>query len=147
MPDRTPIYLEPTQEQGRALFARGIPAEVVMLNLLRFRAVADYSATPNLAPAEPISGAAAYELYIQHTLPYLRASGGDVIFLGKGGAFLIGPADERWDAALLVRQHSVRDFMAFAANEGYLDGMGHRLAALEDSRILPLVQQELPGGD
>lgn len=50
-------YLEPTQEAGRALFMRGIPGEVVMLNLLRLRQVADYAANPELAPVQPISGA------------------------------------------------------------------------------------------
>jgi len=87
-----------------------------MLNLLRFREVADYSRAPHLAPPEPISGTAAYERYIEHTLPFLQASGGNVIFLGKGGTFLIGPTEERWDAAMLVRQRSVGDFMAFASN-------------------------------
>ncbi len=46
-------YLEPTQEAGRAFFTRNISGSIVMLNLLRFRSVADYSATPNLAPAAP----------------------------------------------------------------------------------------------
>jgi len=132
-------YLEPTQESGRALFVRGIPGPVVMLNLLRFRAVADYSANPELAPASPISGEAAYRLYMSHTLPYLHASGGELLFYGKGGSFLIGPSDERWDAVMLIRQSSVASFFAFASNEGYLSGMGHRVAALEDSRLLPLV--------
>lgn len=136
-------YLEPTQELGRAFVARGISGRVVMLNLLRFRDVADYSATPHLAPQEPISGAAAYQLYIKHTLPHLEKSGGEVIFLGQGGHFLIGPANERWDAAMLVRQRSVSDFMAFAANQAYLEGMAHRVAALEDSRLLPLVEGDV----
>ena len=34
-----------------------IEGGLVMLNLLRFREVADYSANPELAPAAPISGA------------------------------------------------------------------------------------------
>ena len=137
-------YFDPTQESGRALFARGIEGPVVMLNLLRFREVADYSATPELAPASPISGEAAYRLYVAHTLPHLARSGGEVIFYGRGGAFLIGPSDERWDAALLVRQTSVASFFAFASNRDYLAGMGHRLAALEDSRLLPLVEERAP---
>ena len=132
-------YLSPTHEQGRALFSRGISGSVVMLNLLRFRPVADYSATPALAPKSPISGEEAYRLYFEHTLPYLRASGGEVVFYGRGGDFLIGPTDERWDAAMLVRQSDLASFMAFASNEGYLSGIGHRTAALEDSRLLPLV--------
>lgn len=131
-------YLEPTQEAGRAFFMRGISGSVVMLNLLRFRAVADYTATPYLAPPQPISGEAAYRLYMEHTLPHLEASGGEVLFFGKGGHFLIGPGDERWDAVLLVRQRSVHDFMAFASHEEYLQGIGHRTAALEDSRLLPM---------
>jgi len=137
-------YFEPTQESGRALFARGIAGPVVMLNLLRFREVADYSATPELAPPSPISGETAYRLYIAHTLPHLARSGGEVAFLGRGGSFLIGPSDERWDAALLVRQTSVASFFAFASNREYLAGVGHRLAALEDSRLLPLVEERAP---
>lgn len=134
-------YLEPTQESGREFFMRGISGRVVMLNLMRFRPLADYSANPSLAPASPISGEAAYCLYMEHTLPFLEASGGEILFYGKGGAFLIGPESERWDAAMLVRQSSVASFLAFASNQDYLSGIGHRLAALEDSRLLPLVQE------
>lgn len=138
----TPCYLEPTQESGRDLYLRGIEGEVVMLNLLRFRETADYSATPELQPEGPISGAAAYDLYVEKTLPHLLESGGSLEFMGEGGPFLIGPPDERWDAVLLVRHRSVETFMSFAQNEAYLGGMGHRLAAILDSRLLPIV----PGG-
>jgi hypothetical protein len=131
-------YLEPTQESGRAFVARAIEGAVVMLNLLRFRDVADYSATPDLAPATPISGAEAYDRYMAHTMPYLMASGGELLFFGEGGAFLIGPEVERWDRALLVRQRSPAAFLAFATDDAYLAGIGHRTAALEDSRLLPL---------
>ena len=135
-------YFEPTQESGRALVMRGIRGEVVMLNLLRFREVADYSANPELAPEPPIAGAEAYDRYIAHTLPYLKKSGGDLLFMGGGGPFLIGPEGERWDRALLVRQKSLGAFMAFAVNEAYLTGIAHRTAALADTRLLPLI--ELP---
>lgn len=135
-------YLEPTQASGRAFLERAISGSVVMLNLLRFRNIADYSATPQLAPQEPISGAEAYQLYVKHTLPHLRKSGGELIFMGKGGNFLIGPSDERWDVVMLVRQGSVGDFMAFASNPEYMEGMGHRVAALEDSRLLPIVEDD-----
>ena len=137
-------YLEPTQSAGRALFQRGIAGPVVMLNLLRFRAIADYAANPELAPPAPISGAAAFERYIAHTLPYLERSGGSLLFVGDGGPLLIGPADEHWDRVMLVRQSSVRSFLAFAQDAGYLAGLGHRTAALADSRLLPLVELPLP---
>ena len=136
-------YLNPTQEQGRALFSRGMSGGVVMLNLLRFRAFADYAATPSLKPDTPISGEQAYRLYLEHTLPHLKASGGELLFYGSGGEFLIGPSNERWDAAMLVRQSSLQSFLEFASNQLYLSGMGHRTAALEDSRLLPLVAQHV----
>jgi uncharacterized protein (DUF1330 family) len=135
-------YIEPSQDAGRAFVMRHISGSIVMLNLLRFREVADYSATPDLAPAVSISGAAAYQKYIEHALPYLRESGGDLLFLGSGGPFLIGPESERWDMVMLVRQQSVDAFLAFASHEAYLAGIGHRTAALEDSRLLPLTQIE-----
>ncbi|GGF28236.1 hypothetical protein GCM10011611_37830 [Aliidongia dinghuensis] len=132
-------HLEPTQASAVAFMRREIAGEFVMLNLLRFRAVADYSAHPDLAPETPISGADAFDRYIAHTLPFLSASGGELLFVGEGGPFLVGPADERWDRVMLVRQASVRQFMDFAGNAAYLAGIGHRRAALEDSRLLPLV--------
>lgn len=138
----TERFLEVSQEAGAALFARNISGEVIMLNLLRFRDVADYSANPELMPKEPISGAAAYQKYIDHTLPFLRKSGGDLIFLGKGGKYLIGPQEEQWDLVMLVRQKSLSDFIAFSRNQEYLSGLGHRTAALEDSRLLPLVESK-----
>ena len=135
-PDQPACYLEPTQ--GHAFVMRRMTGNIVMLNLLRFRETADYSATPELAPEAAISGAAAFQRYVEHTLPYLRETGGDLLFLGAGGPFLIGPQTERWDMAMLVRHHSVESFMAFASHEAYLAGIGHRTAAVEDSRLLPL---------
>ena len=43
---------------------------------------------------------------------------------------------------MLVSQRSVQSFLAFAQHESYLAGIGHRTAAIEDSRLLPL--SELP---
>jgi len=63
-----------------------------------------------------------------------------MMFLGRGGAFLVGPSDERWDA---VNAHSAAQcsgLLAFASDEGYLAGIGTELPALEDSRLLPLVE-------
>ncbi|MHA3976240.1 hypothetical protein ACW9UR_01030 [Halovulum sp. GXIMD14794] len=133
-------HLAPTQAAAVATLARAIPGPVVMLNLLRFRETADYAETPELAPEHPISGAQAFDRYIEHTLPHLRASGGELLFLGSGGPWLIGPEGEHWDAAMLVRQASVAAFLAHARNEALMAGAGHRTAALLDARLLPLDQ-------
>jgi len=131
-------YLDPTPQAAEALARRDIEGPITMLNLMRYRDTADYSADPDLAPDQPISGADAYARYAAHTLPYLIESGGRVLLEGVGGGFFIGPDNERWDYVLVVRQRSLKDFFAFASNPGYLEGLGHRTAALEDSRLLPI---------
>jgi hypothetical protein len=137
-------YLAPSPRAGMIFIERGIEGSVVMLNLLRFRDVADYSANPELEPDTPMSGAEAFNRYIEHTLPFLRQSGGDVLFLGAGGEFLIGPEDQRWDLVMLIRQSSVKSFLAFASHQEYLAGIGHRTAAIEDSRLLPIIELMKP---
>lgn len=132
-------YLMPTQTAGRDFIMKQIKGPVVMLNLLRFRETADYTASPELDPSEPITGEQAFQFYIDHTLPFLTASGGEVLFMGKSDAFLIGPPDEKWDFVMLIKQNSVNTFLAFESNEAYMKGIGHRTAALEDSRLLPIV--------
>ena len=139
-PPERDVYLDPTDASVTALFTRNIQGSVTMLNLVRFRDSADYSAYPELAPATPITGRQAYARYIEHTLPFLRASGGKLLYLGDGGDYLIGPPEQGWDMAMLVKQSSVDAFLAFAADEGYLAGIGHRVAAVRDSRILPLTE-------
>jgi uncharacterized protein (DUF1330 family) len=134
-------YLDATREAGRKFYQRGIAGPVVMLNLLRFKTEADYSGSPELAPEQTISGKEAYRRYMAHTLPFLKEAGAEVIFMGKGGDFLIGPEAAHWDEVLLVRHASVDKFLAFAQNEGYLKGVGHRTAALADSRLLPIEEQ------
>ena len=138
------MYLEPSDESARRFFERDIKGPLTMLNLLRFRDVADYSRFPQLAPPEPISGREAYDRYVRHTIPFLNASGGSLEFFGTGGHNFVGPAEERWDLVMLVRQASVNGFLAFASNDDYLAGIGHRTAALEDSRMLPIVDRPLP---
>ncbi len=136
-------HLEPTDDQAVRLLSRlGDDAPFVAINLLRFRPVADYTADPHLAPDTPISGAEAYRRYCDHTLPFLLESGGRVLLEGDADTFFIGPADERWDHVLVIEQASIADFLAFAENEAYLAGLGHRTAALEDSRLLPVSPSE-----
>jgi uncharacterized protein (DUF1330 family) len=133
-------FVEPTQVNGAALVARGIEGPVEMLNLLRFRDVADYSRSPELAPDEPISGEAAYALYSAATLPHVAAAGAEVTWVADGAGPLIGPSDERWDRVLVVRYPDVATFLSMTTNEEYLATVGHRTAALEDSRLFPLVR-------
>jgi hypothetical protein len=93
-------------------------------------------------PEDSISGREAFQRYINHTLPFLQESGGEINFLGEGGKYFIGPDAEKWDLAMLIRQSSLGGFMEFASNDAYIAGLGHRNAAIIDSRLLPLVEHQ-----
>lgn len=135
-------YIEPTQESGRAFFIHfQDKGKVVMLNLLRFKKIADYSGMEEISPGKEISGREAYNLYMKLAEPIIEKLGSKVLFFGECGSFLIGPQSEEWDRMLLVEHPSAADFIAFAQNEEYMKLAGHRKAALEDSRLLPIVQK------
>ena len=131
-------YIAPTNANAAALLARELDGPVVMLNLLKFREIADYGHAPDLAPAHPISGRAAYARYEAAITPLLEASGGEILFAGAAGRWFIGPETEHWDHALLVRQASVARFLAFAQDPAAAEPGHHRTAALADSRLMPL---------
>ena len=43
------------------------------------------------------------------------------------------------------KQNSVESFLNFESHEAYLKGIGHRAAALEDSRLLPIEETKAQG--
>jgi len=131
-------HLNVTPEAGKAFYQQKIEGKVTMLNLLKFRETADYTGYENLAPDAQITGKIAYYAYMKAVSPLIKKAGGEVLFYGKSSAFLIGPAEEKWDAVLLVRHESSAAFLAFAQDEDYQKIKGHRQAALEDSRLLPI---------
>ena len=139
-------YIDATEDQGKVFYQEfHDKGKVVMLNLLRFRRVADYVNATNLKPANEISGKEAYDRYLESTLPHLSKAGSKVLFYGSCNKFLIGPTTEHWDAMLLVEHQSVQKFIEFSRNEDYLKGAGHRTAALEDSRLLPITEKLIEG--
>jgi uncharacterized protein (DUF1330 family) len=131
-------FLDVTPQQGAAFFGTPDDGPVVMLNLLRFRAQADYSHAPGLEPEGGCSGREAYDRYMREMTPLLEASGGEVLFSGTSAGFLIGPQDETWDHVLLVRQASKASFLAFASDPEAQAITAHRAAAICDSRLLPI---------
>jgi uncharacterized protein (DUF1330 family) len=132
-------FIEATAEQGKIFYREFYnKGKVVMLNLLKFKTVADYADHEHLKPKSEITGKEAYQLYMKNTLPLLTKAGSRVLFHGSCKGFLIGPETEYWDEVLLVEHQSVQQFITFAQNKEYLKGADHRTAALENSRLLPI---------
>lgn len=136
-------YIDATPEAGKDFYLNNLEGEILMLNLLKFKSIADYDNFPMIKPETKITGKEAYHEYMNHTLPFLEEAGGTVLFYGKSYSFLIGPEYEKWDAVLIVMHKNKETFLQFASNKDYLKGIGHRIAALEDSRLLPMQQDKL----
>lgn len=131
-------YIDATENTGKEFYLNFIKkGKIVMLNLLKFKLKADYTDFESLKPKDQISGEEAYKIYMENTIRELSEKNSHIIFYGKSKSFLIGPEFEKWDAILLVEHQSVETFMAFSKSKAYLDNLGHRTAALEDSRLLP----------
>ena len=130
-------HLWPNNEQWE--FIRNYPdqtAKVVMLNLLKFRPTADYSDHPDETPC---SGEEAYQRYSALASPCVESVGGRLVYSGKSEAPVIGPVDEKWDKVLLVEYPSIAAFQEMGFSDEYRSVAYHRTAALEDSRLIPII--------
>lgn len=129
--------IEPTEQQFAA-FVQEIPEDkpIVMINLLRYREQAEY---PAGFDASPCSGREAYQRYGEQAVQHVAAVGGRPIWMGVAHAVVIGPADEKWDDAVLVEYPSRQAFMEMVAKPDYRQCAVHRTAALADSRLIATV--------
>jgi uncharacterized protein (DUF1330 family) len=105
---------------------------IVMINLLRYRAQADY---PPGTVTESITGRQAYERYSQRALRHLMKIGGRPIWRADVRGSPIAPPGERWDEIILVEYPSRGAFERMITSSEYQADVVHRTAALEDSRL------------
>lgn len=132
MPDH---HIDPTREAFDAFKALPRDYPVEMLNLLRFRADAAYPAD-HPAAAERLTGAEAYRRYGQESGPVFARVGGAIIWSGAPECVLIGPAEERWDAAFVARYPTAAAFLEMVTDPAYRLAVVHRQAAVATSRLI-----------
>lgn len=126
--------IEPDAEQLEAFANQHDDGmEIVMLNLLRYRAQANY---PAHLEQPPCSGREAFKRYAKLSIGCIEGVGGKVIFIGAALATIIGPTDEEWDDIFLVRYPSRQAFLEMIAAADYAAIAFHRSAALQDSRLI-----------
>lgn len=126
--------LNPSREQ-LAEFAARMPAgqPILMLNLLRYNASADY---PSGSEHAACSGREAYKRYSRTAIAKVQGVGGRVEILAPVQVALIAPPGENWDDMLLVRYPSPEAFLAMIGDPEYQAATVHRTAALADSRLI-----------
>jgi uncharacterized protein (DUF1330 family) len=128
--------VNPNSEQIAAMLASaGATGVINMINLLRFRAKANYPADHACA-RENLSGEQAYQRYMAATAPFIDKLGGRVVWAGAPNLVVIGPAEESWDLAFIVEYPSVAAMLSMLGDGEYQKIGIHRNAAVEDSRLI-----------
>ena len=121
-----------------AQFLNSAPSgPLIMIQLLKFRDVADYSGSSKSEPLKPVSGLWAFEHFLKTAIPLMIKAEGQFIYYGAAYPFLIGPADEAWDRVLILKQKSAEALLALGQSAEFQSISVHRTAALIDSRLLP----------
>jgi uncharacterized protein (DUF1330 family) len=128
-------HVDPTRAQFDAFKDLDRDHPIEMLNLVRFRDLANYPGDHELA-RDGLSGAAAYALYGKHSGPVLEKVGGSILWRGGFQTMLIGPEDEVWDAIFIARYPTAHAFLAMISDPAYKKAVVHRQAAVLTSRLI-----------
>lgn len=134
-------YVNPERGQFDAFKALPRDVPILMLNLIRYRAQADYGDGP-----AGISGAEAYRRYGEASAPIFSRVGGSIVWRGRPEVVLTGPADERWDAAFIARYPTAGAFLEMVTDAAYREAVRHRTAAVETSRLIRMGEIDAAGG-
>ena len=99
---------------------------VVMLNMIKYKAHVTETGK---------SGKESYSDYMKQATPFFLKANAEIVFYGSPKHMLIGPEEDTlWDDVLIVKYHSVADFMTMIMAKGYPAEL--RAQALSDSRLI-----------
>lgn len=118
--------VNPIPEQAQAFFTAAEDGPFVMINLLKFKAKADY---PDGSDAE-LTGAEAYQRYGLAVREYIEKVGGTAGYAGRVTGLMLGEVDELWDMVALAEYPSLAAMLAMIQDPGYQVIARHRTAGL-----------------
>ncbi len=116
----------PSAEQMTQFFGAGEDGPFVMVNLLKFKAMAEYAD----GRESDLSGAEAYAIYgaaVQKCIADVGATPG---FSGEVTGLLLGEVEDNWDMVALVEYPSLEAFRTMMMSPEYQKIAVHRSAGL-----------------
>ncbi|WP_170329409.1 DUF1330 domain-containing protein [Ruegeria arenilitoris] len=128
-------FVDPDRAQFEAFKALDRDHPIEMLNLVKFRAKAEYPAGHELSEAG-LTGAQAYRKYGVETAPIIARLGASILWRGAYQTTLIGPQDEAWDEVFIARYPTAHAFLEMVTDPDYQKAVIHRQAAVETSRLI-----------
>lgn len=116
----------PSMEQSTAFFAGKDDEPFVMVNLLKFKANAEYADGSDAH----LTGAEAYARYGKAVQACLASVGGKQIYAGPVTGLMIGEVDDLWDMVALAEYPSLAAMKAMVSSPEYQAIEHHRKAGL-----------------
>ena len=128
--------IEGDADRIRDFMRMDLSGPFLMLNMLKFRQEARYTGDHSKTPA--CSGQAAYQRYMAATAPLIEKLGATMAFNSSVIACPIAPQEESWDRVFHVHWPDKHAFIQMVTDPAYQAIVYHRMAALEDSRLIAL---------
>jgi uncharacterized protein (DUF1330 family) len=133
-------HVEPDLERLQREFTGDDDRAVVMLNLNRYRAVADYAD----GRTEQVSGRDAYLRYGAVALAAIGSVGGRILWSTDAESVVIGCEHDRYDEVVAVWYPSRAAFLRLAEYPGYVEALAHRTAAVEQASLIACAASPTP---
>jgi len=119
----------PESKQAAAFFGSPEDGPFVMVNLLKFKANAEYADGSDAN----LTGRQAYDRYADGVSKLVEGLGGSFKFSGEVTSILLGEVEELWDLIAMVEYPSYAEFMAMI--------MSPEMAAIDHHRSAGLAGQ------
>lgn len=127
--------ITPSRDQFKKLLKLPKDKPVSMVNLLKFKAMADGGKE---------TGAEAYGRYMQNVAPLIAREGGKVVWAGEARTLFIGESgSDDWDRIVIVEYPTPRAFVRMNTSAEYEAIHHDRAAGLERTVLLVSETQKL----
>lgn len=126
----------PTEEQMKGFLEPGRQGPIYMLNLLKFKAKAEYAD----GRETDLSGAEAYAIYGQEVVHHLQKVGGAPMFSAGVERLMLGEVEELWDTAAIAMYPSRKAMLEMIMSPEYQTSALHREAGLAGQLNIELVE-------
>lgn len=118
--------VKPDAAQMRGFMEPGHDRPIYMLNLLKFKAAAEY---PDGRDTD-LSGAEAYGIYGAEVVAHLAKVGGAPVFSAQVERLMLGEVEELWDTVAIAMYPSRQAMMEMMMSPEYQSSAVHREAGL-----------------
>lgn len=139
------FYIDPSPENFKAF--KDLPRDepIHMLNLLRYRDLAEYP-QGHEHHGNGWTGRRAYQEYGATSGPIFARVGGKIVWRGAFQTMVTGPGDKDWHDGFVAQYPNSAAFFEMIKDPDYQLAVVNRTAALVDSRLMRFAPGDVGGG-